>query len=59
MEEDRCVVGKSPDGFDCPACIIKRLHTAEERKEYHPYSGHGYTPETGWTGGLKPEEKRT
>jgi hypothetical protein len=32
----------------CAACAEKRLHTPEEWKN-HPYAGHGYTPEQGWT----------
>jgi hypothetical protein len=34
---------------NCPACIEKRLHTEAETAAYHPYSGHGYTKETGWS----------
>ncbi len=39
----------------CPACEQKRLHTDEE-KQFHPYMGHGYTKEMGWTHpDLEPE----
>lgn len=34
---------------NCPACIARRCHTAEENREHHPRTGHGFTPETGWT----------
>ena len=33
----------------CPACEARRRHTAEERREFHPLSGHGYSREVGWT----------
>jgi hypothetical protein len=33
----------------CPACIDKRRHNEVEIATYHPYSGHGFAPETGWT----------
>ena len=33
----------------CPACSDKRIHSREEEEQFHPYAGHGYTPETGWT----------
>ncbi len=33
----------------CHACEEKRIHTQEEWKKAHPYKGHGYSPETGWT----------
>lgn len=33
---------------DCPACAAKTLHTAEDWLN-HPYAGHGYTREWGWT----------
>jgi hypothetical protein len=33
----------------CPACADRRYHTAEETRAHHPYSGHGYTREQGWT----------
>ncbi len=36
----------------CPACEVKRLHTDEERAQFHPFAGCGYTKETGW----KPPE---
>jgi hypothetical protein len=25
----------------CPACVAHRLHSAEERKSFHPWAGHG------------------
>lgn len=33
---------------DCPACCGRRVHTEEEWKD-HPFAGHGYTKEHGWT----------
>lgn len=40
----------------CPACEEKRLHTPEDWS-HHPYKGHGYTKEWGWTHpDLKPKE---
>jgi hypothetical protein len=32
----------------CPACIVRRLHTEEEWK-LHPFAGHGFTKEQGYT----------
>lgn len=32
----------------CPACESQRVHTAEEWKN-HPFAGHGYVREQGWT----------
>lgn len=32
----------------CPACSAHRVHSPEEWKN-HPFRGHGYTRETGWT----------
>lgn len=40
-----------PDQADCPACLQKRCHTQAEWKT-HPLAGHGFSKETGWTGGL-------
>ena len=35
---------------DCPACQKKRVHTRRELgPPHHPYAGHGYTREVGWT----------
>jgi hypothetical protein len=34
---------------ECAACIAERCHTNEERRKYHPLSGHGFTKEGGWT----------
>ncbi len=33
----------------CPACVAQRLHTETEWKDFHPFRGHGYTKEHGWT----------
>jgi hypothetical protein len=41
----------------CPACEARRRHTAEERREYHPQSGHGYAQEVGWTHAALGKEK--
>jgi hypothetical protein len=35
--------------MNCPACNEKRIHTAEERAEYHPLAGHGWMDGHGWT----------
>lgn len=41
--------------FECPACAAKTRHTADEWR-LHPYRGHGYAPELGWTHlDLKPK----
>jgi hypothetical protein len=41
----------------CPACQSKRRHTAEETREFHPDSGHGFTKEQGWSKeGMEPEK---
>ena len=34
---------------DCPACQDKRVHTAVDWAQFHPYVGHGYTKERGWS----------
>lgn len=36
---------------DCPACIEQRTHDTVEWA-LHPLAGHGYSPESGWTGPL-------
>lgn len=33
----------------CHACEMKRLHTPEERRAFHPFAGHGRTKETGYS----------
>jgi hypothetical protein len=35
--------------MDCPACAAQRLHSQLEWNTHHPYRGHGYTREQGWT----------
>lgn len=32
----------------CPACQARRTHTEEEWRN-HPYRGHGYSTQTGYT----------
>ena len=32
----------------CPACLRYAIHTAEDWK-LHPYAGHGFSPERGWS----------
>lgn len=39
----------SPPHPDCPACQRGRHHEGDELKVWHPYAGHGYTKEQGWT----------
>jgi hypothetical protein len=39
----------------CPACQEKHYHTTEEWLN-HSQAGHGFSPETGWTGGTKLED---
>jgi hypothetical protein len=34
---------------NCPACADKRVHSEGEWGRFHPFRGHGYTKETGWT----------
>lgn len=34
---------------DCTACTLGVVHNAYEVRVYHPFAGHGYSPETGWT----------
>jgi len=41
----------------CPACRAKRMHSAAQILEYHPLAGHGYSPQTGWTGGAQPPKE--
>jgi hypothetical protein len=38
-----------PMNSECPACITQRIHTAEERAQYHPLAGHGWVDGHGWT----------
>jgi hypothetical protein len=33
---------------DCPACAEGRAHTEEDWK-HHPYKGHGFVSNQGWT----------
>jgi hypothetical protein len=33
----------------CPACVEQRIHTKEDWERYHPFRGHGYTQQSGWT----------
>ncbi|HZF23981.1 MAG TPA: hypothetical protein VE030_11020 [Burkholderiales bacterium] len=33
----------------CAACIAGRRHAPEEVQAHHPFSGHGFSPEVGWT----------
>lgn len=43
---------------DCPACTADRLHTKNERMEFHPLAGHGYAEGQGWsTPELNPQRK--
>ena len=37
-----------PNDPECPACVAKTQHTEEDWKN-HPYAGHGYAHEQGWT----------
>jgi hypothetical protein len=42
----------------CPACNQRRLHSSEERIQFHPLAGHGFTRELGWShSALKSERK--
>ena len=34
---------------ECAACMARRCHTDEENRAHHPFSGHGYTKEQGWS----------
>jgi hypothetical protein len=34
---------------DCPACALKTVHTPDDWKEFHPFTGHGYTRGVGWS----------
>lgn len=43
-EERRKLILASP-APGCPACLEKRLHSADEDKAYHPWKGHGGTRE--------------
>lgn len=44
----------------CPACQSGKRHAPEETRVYHPQSGHGYTPEKGWTKKyMEPRRSRT
>lgn len=33
----------------CHACILQARHTKFCWAEFHPYAGHGYTKERGWS----------
>ncbi len=41
-------VARTPNP-DCGACLTKQLHTGFQWQTFHPYAGHGFTPEQGWT----------
>jgi hypothetical protein len=41
-------VKPEPEGPKCPACAAGRYHTEEEWK-CHPYRGHGYQKQVGWS----------
>jgi hypothetical protein len=44
----------------CPSCKNKTLHTKEHWVKYHPYAGHGYTIDHGWSHpDLQAEEEAT
>jgi hypothetical protein len=49
---ERELVHRTPNP-ECPGCIAMRLHTPEEFKQFHPLAGHGFSIETGWTGGIR------
>lgn len=34
---------------NCGACLAHRWHYPGEWRTFHPFSTHGFTPETGWT----------
>lgn len=34
---------------NCPACKNKRMHNKVEWAKYHPFAGHGYNKEQGWS----------
>jgi hypothetical protein len=54
------IEAKRGEGFkpECPACCERRVHSEEEWK-FHPYRGHGFAPEIGWTHpDLDPAKKR-
>jgi hypothetical protein len=44
---DLITVWRTPN-MVCPACRERQLHTAEERRIHHPFSGHGFNG-TAWT----------
>ena len=33
----------------CPACVEKRQHKPEELSQFHPWAGHGFVRELGWS----------
>lgn len=34
---------------ECPACQDNRQHTEEDWAAHHPFRGHGFTKEWGWS----------
>jgi hypothetical protein len=44
---ERSLVLSTPQ-LDCEACQTQSIHTAEDWK-LHPYAGHGFSPERGWS----------
>lgn len=45
MKQDP-TIARTPN-MQCPACLVFRLHTDEERKTYHPNAGTGHSREHG------------
>lgn len=44
---------------DCPGCVEKRLHTADEKKKFHPFTGHGMMKGQGYSHpDLTPKEEK-
>ena len=33
----------------CAACTDKRQHTPEEWRQFHPWAGHGFVKQLGWS----------
>jgi hypothetical protein len=42
---------------DCLSCISETRHDADSLRVFHPYAGHGFTKERGWSHpDLEPKE---
>lgn len=41
-------IARTPN-LQCPACNVGRRHAQEEVRQFHPFAGHGFNKEQGWS----------